>query len=57
MTPSRLRELETNLEAKLTKAEIMLGWHWCPDWDQLLINKFTSPEREGCSCYYGNWID
>lgn len=33
----------------LTADEIKEGWHFCPDWDCLLICK-DWPEMSGCTC-------
>lgn len=33
----------------LTEKEISDGWHFCSDWDGLLIND-DWPESEACSC-------
>ena len=35
--------------AKLTAAEVKEGWHFCPDWDFLLIHPDTQ-EAECCNC-------
>ena len=34
---------------RLTAEEIQEGWHWCPDWDYLLISP-KCPEGESCTC-------
>ena len=49
MDLQRIKILETT-EAKLTQEELKQGWHFCPDWDYMLINIYTNPEREGCTC-------
>jgi len=33
----------------LTEAEVKHGWHFCPEWDFLLISP-NSKEAECCSC-------
>lgn len=33
----------------LTPTEIAAGWHFCPDWDFLLICP-DYPESESCTC-------
>ncbi len=38
-----------NLELKLTKAEIAEGWHFCPEWDFLLIHP-KDTEYKFCLC-------
>jgi len=38
---------------RLTEEEIAAGWHWCPDWDDLLIGPDPKwdGERELCHCF------
>jgi hypothetical protein len=33
----------------LTEEEINQGWHFCPEWDYLLINS-ENVEGESCTC-------
>lgn len=48
MTPERYKELNRTGE-ELAPEEVREGWHYCADWDGLLIHpKF--PEAECCSC-------
>lgn len=49
MTEERYKELMDNQQLKLTEAEITEGYHFCPDWDVLLIHKFDM-ECEFCTC-------
>jgi hypothetical protein len=35
--------------AALTEAEVKEGWHFCPEWDFLLIHP-DDPEAECCDC-------
>ena len=49
MDKKRYNELMTNLELKLTEEEIKEGWHFCCEWDGLLIHP-NDPEYECCSC-------
>ena len=44
MTPERYHELETDPKAKLTKEECKEGWHYCSDWDGMLVG----PDGEDC---------
>ena len=37
MTNSRWRGLMGDDEKALTEEEILQGWHFCPEWDSLLI--------------------
>lgn len=52
MTEERYRTLEYG-ESVLTYEELNEGWHFCPDWDFLLIQDGQS---EPCCCepYNGN---
>ena len=52
MDRNRWYELETKQELNLTQEEFDEGWHFCPDWDGMLINKHTSLEGESCHCIY-----
>ena len=49
MTTERWTYLVTHRDAKLTPEELHDGWHWCPDWDYLLIGPGMD-ELEGCTC-------
>jgi len=57
MTEDRYNYLMYNEEALLTIEEMNAGWHFCPDWDFLLVNVKTSPERSGCSCEFKHDYD
>lgn len=48
MTPERYAELDLK-NARLTQEEVNEGWHFCPDWDFMLVNK-KDPESEECYC-------
>jgi hypothetical protein len=52
MNADRWLELETNPDAKLTKEEVAEGWHFCPDWDFMLIHQHQ-PEYDACLCNKG----
>ena len=47
MTNERYWLLQNNTEAKLTEDEIKEGWHFCCEWDYMLIHK-SWPEAESC---------
>lgn len=34
----------------LTEEEWEAGWHFCPEWDYLLIGPLMPQEMESCSC-------
>ena len=38
------------LEQKLTKEEIEAGWHYCHEWDGLLVGPGME-EMECCTCH------
>ena len=48
MSDERYMHLEKTGE-KLTDEEREAGWHYCYEWDGLLINK-SWPEAECCQC-------
>jgi hypothetical protein len=53
MTQERWNELmkpfEGNEDMMLTAEELADGWHWCEEWDGLLIN-IDDREFEHCKC-------
>jgi len=49
MTKERWTDLEEDQELKLTEEEINDGWHFCPEWDGLLVNS-NDEEGEGAAC-------
>ena len=49
MTPVRYFELEMSRATPLTKEELAQGWHFCYDWDGMLLGP-GMPELEGCTC-------
>ena len=48
MSDTRWRELMRE-ETELTDDEIEEGWHFCWDWDGLLIHP-DMPESQSCNC-------
>lgn len=36
-------------DGSLTSEEMNSGWHFCPDWDHMLICK-GMPESDACTC-------
>jgi len=42
-------ELMTNHQSRLTPEEVAAGWHFCFDWDGLLVGP-GMPEIEACRC-------
>ena len=49
MTPERYRELNGPFSIDLTVAEMRQGYHFCPDWDFMLI-RLSEPGGEPCYC-------
>ena len=48
MTPERIYELEVE-DGVLTSDEILLGYHFCPDFDFLVVGP-EDPEHQICTC-------
>ena len=54
MSAERYREVTKSEDAVLTLVEFTAGWHFCWDWDGMLVNAYdTEGEGEGsaCTCY------
>ena len=49
MNVNRWAEVASDL-AHLTQEEANVGWHFCVDWDLLLIGP-GMPEAESCTCF------
>lgn len=49
MDKKRFDELNGNDGRSLTESELAEGWHFCPDWDYLLVGP-GSAEQDGCTC-------
>jgi hypothetical protein len=49
MTPERYNELEMNIEVKLTSEERAEGWHFCDEFDSMLVGPGMQ-ELECCTC-------
>ena len=56
MTPERARELNSRDSGRLTVDEMRQGWHFCWDWDGLLVN-VNDTEGEGACCTCGPWTE
>lgn len=52
ITPQRQRLLEAGHD-RLTDIEVADGWHFCPDWDFMLIHPLDK-EAECCTCKYNH---
>lgn len=50
MTKARWCHLMEDNDSKLTEDELSLGWHFCPEWDGLLIGPGMG-EEESCLCF------
>ncbi len=49
MSDERYQALMLDMESKLTEEEINLGWHWCFEFDGLLVNA-NDPDMKKCGC-------
>ncbi len=49
MDSQRFKYLDRDEEGKLTQEELDQGWHWCYDFDGMLVGPGTV-EAEHCSC-------
>jgi hypothetical protein len=49
MDRKRYLRLDHELE-KLTPEERQEGWHFCPDWDQMLVGPGMVEYEECCTC-------
>ncbi|MBM6577943.1 hypothetical protein KCP91_16280 [Microvirga sp. SRT01] len=59
LSPARVRELETDLSARLTPADHASAGgflHFCDEWDGLLIDQ-TDDEFQCCSCQFSDEFD
>lgn len=50
MDNARYEYLERQGNAKLTPEEMAEGWHWCCEFDYLLVGP-GMPEQEYCLCF------
>lgn len=50
VTPERRRELERNEPDQLTPEELALGFHFCWEFDELIVGPPESGESEPCPC-------
>jgi hypothetical protein len=49
MTDERWLQLMNSDTEPLTEQELKEGWHFCPEWDGLLMHRVITPED--CSCF------
>lgn len=49
MPYNRYHSLQWTEEGSLTQEEIDAGWHWCYEWDDMLIHP-NMPEYAHCTC-------
>ena len=49
MKDERYKQLEKAAKVKLTEEEKQDGWHFCREWDGMLIHS-SWPEYESCIC-------
>lgn len=50
MNQDRYRELD-RFGSSLTEEEVKEGWHYCPDWDAMLIGPSMPEEMKACLCH------
>ena len=50
MTDERYQHLMWDSNDPLTEAEMTEGWHWCRDFDELLIGPGMDDLLERCNC-------
>lgn len=50
MSKERWRSLMSDTGTELTPEELRRGWHFCPEWDGLLIHP-DMPESKACTCH------
>lgn len=53
MDDARRIQLDYDLTQNLTQEEFLQGYHFCPDWDFLLVGP-EDPEAQACTC---RWED
>ena len=52
MTRERYDYLMRDTKSELTDAEVNAGWHFCYDFDGLLVNHLDGgPEAACCTCF------
>jgi len=54
---ARYADLMKDDEMKLTQEEISAGWHFCPEWDGLLIGPGMDEFDYCCPCGVGGRCD
>ena len=54
MTPERSKQLQSTESGRLTSGEMKEGWHFCPEWDFMLVN-MNDKEGEGSACTCDPW--
>ena len=52
MTPERRKELDSSPDACLTDEELAEGYHFCCEWDYLMVGP-NDGEADCCCCYGG----
>jgi hypothetical protein len=57
MEESRWSELMNNDDLDLTDSETAHGWHFCPEWDGLLIGPGMWEFEHCCPCGVGGNLD
>lgn len=52
MGDEKWRELELGDGTGLSQEEIEEGWHFCPEWDYMLIGPGMTLEMSCCNCKF-----
>ena len=55
MNRARQIELETT-GCSLTREELREGWHFCPEWDFMIVN-INDKRGEGAACTCDPWTE
>jgi hypothetical protein len=50
MDDGRWQALMSDVKLTLTAEELAEGWHWCPNWDDLLVGPGMELELSCCRC-------
>jgi hypothetical protein len=51
MNDERWRSLMNNPDSRLTMEEMVQGWHWCFEFDELLVGPPMEMEWSVCTCF------
>ena len=57
MSEERWKSIEADYDAKLEAEEISIGWHFCPEWDGMLVGPGMDEFEHWCTCGLGGNYD